>query len=159
MKRPRKGWKNALSRRFRKALALSWRQWLVLLYACGLLNFIRLLLWCRPFGDVRAWLAAFSSKWTTTTPRPTISVPFIAWTVSAASRHTPGGAMCLVKALTMQLLLNHYGYEHKLHIGVMRNAQQAFEAHAWIECDGRVMMGYLNNLDQFKSLTTTGRKP
>lgn len=156
MKRPRKGLKNALARRLRKALALSWQQWFVLLCACGLLNFIRLLLWRFPFGKVRAWLAAFSSKWTTTTPGLTISVPFIAWAVSAASRHTPGGAMCLVKALTTQLLLNHYGYTHQLHIGVTRNAQQVFEAHAWVEYEGQVIMGYLDNLDQFNRLTTAG---
>ena len=158
MKRPKKGFKQALTRRFRKAIALSGQQWLVLLYACCLLNFIRLLLWRFPFGKVRAQLATVSAKWTTTMPGPTISVAFIAWTVSAASRHTPGGAMCLVRALTMQLLLNHYGYAHQLHIGVTRNAQQVFEAHAWVEYEGRVIMGYLNHLDQFKRLTTAGKE-
>lgn len=156
MKRPKQGFKRALARRFRKARALSWQQWSVLIYACCLLNVIRLLLWCSPFGKVRTRLTTFSSRWKTTTPEPTISVPFIAWTVSAASRHTPGGAMCLVRALTTQLLLNRYGYVHQLHIGVMRNDQQVFEAHAWVEYEGQVIMGYLKNLDQFKRLTTAG---
>jgi hypothetical protein len=43
------------------------------------------------------------------------------------------------KALTGQILLNRAGVKHQLHIGVA--ARAGFEAHAWIECCGRVLIG------------------
>ncbi len=143
-------------RRLNKLLAFSWQERRVLLYACLLLNCIRLALWLFPFGFVRQLLNKVSSIWVCTSARQTVSIQFIRWAVTFASRHTPGGAMCLVKAFTTQILLNRYGYVHQLHIGVAKGDKQELEAHAWIEYEGCVVMGGLSDLDRFKPLAVAG---
>jgi hypothetical protein len=47
---------------------------------------------------------------------------------------------CLVKALAASKLLARHGYKSTLHIGVKRT-DEVFEAHAWVEHDGRPIIG------------------
>jgi hypothetical protein len=65
----------------------------------------------------------------------------IAWAVQTASRNTPGLKTCLAQALTTQLLLARHGYPALLHIGVVRGEQGQFQAHAWVETEGKVVIG------------------
>jgi hypothetical protein len=37
--------------------------------------------------------------------------------------------------------MNRYGFDAKLQMGVTRNAAGVFEAHAWIESEGDVIIG------------------
>lgn len=46
---------------------------------------------------------------------------------------------CLTNALTGQVLLSQNGYSSKLRIGVTK--EEEFEAHAWLEMEGEVVMG------------------
>jgi hypothetical protein len=46
---------------------------------------------------------------------------------------------CLVRALAASRLLAQNGYKSTLHIGVKRT-DGVFEAHAWVEYDGRVII-------------------
>lgn len=64
----------------------------------------------------------------------------VAWAVIAASRLVPR-ATCLTQAISGQLLLRYYGYAAKLCLGVSRAEPGRFLAHAWIEHDGRVVLG------------------
>jgi len=64
----------------------------------------------------------------------------VAWAVAAVSRIIPR-ATCLTQAIAAQLLLRHHGYAAKLCIGVTRSAAGQFLAHAWLERDGRVLLG------------------
>jgi len=64
----------------------------------------------------------------------------VAWAVGAASRLVPR-ASCLTQAIAGQLLLRHYGYGAKLCLGVTRAEPGRFLAHAWLERDGRVVLG------------------
>ena len=59
---------------------------------------------------------------------------------------------CLARALTTQLLLIRQGYSSELCIGVAKNQEGKFEAHAWVECKGRIIIGKLSNHSQFKTL-------
>ena len=145
-------------RQLNRLLKLSGSEFRVLLYACLLLNGLRLALWLFPFNFVRQKLAQLSAVWICRDENSSISVGFIGWTVHIASRYTPGVAKCLVRALTAQLLLTRYGYPHQLHIGVAKSAADTLEAHAWIEYQGRVIVGRLNNLSRFKSLSSEGIK-
>lgn len=131
-----------------------WRQRRILTYACIGLNLIRFSLWLLPFQAVRHGLARVADYWITLGNRP--SVAAIVWAVTIASVSTPGGARCLAKALTTQLLLTHYGYAHQLHIGVAMDAAQTMAAHAWVEYQGQVIMGYLHDLDRFQPLSNPG---
>ncbi|MGB7250548.1 MAG: lasso peptide biosynthesis B2 protein [Phormidesmis sp.] len=142
-------------RRRDKLRLLSWQQRRVLLYACFWLNAIRLALWLFPFGTIRRLLKNVMSVWLYEEAKP-VSVDFIVWTVAIAGAYAPGGAKCLARALTTQLLLHRYQHHYQLHIGVAKNAAQVLEAHAWIEYQGRVVVGGLSNLGQFKSLSPAG---
>ena len=131
-----------------------WRQRRILCYACISINLIRLALWLFPFKAVRHTLTAVSHRWIA--PNHSISLAAIVWSVTMASLYTPGGAKCLVKALATQLLLNRYGYPHQLHIGVAMGETNTVEAHAWIEYQGQVIMGALQDLHRFQSFSNAG---
>ena len=76
----------------------------------------------------------------------------VIWAVEKSAKLTPGGAKCLAKALATQVLLSRRNCECEFKIGVAKNDQGALEAHAWIEKDQQVIMGFLPDLDRFKSL-------
>lgn len=143
-------------RQIHRFLALSRSKKKLLLYAFVLLNGIRLALWMFPFGLVKRQLAAVSTAWVCPAAKPPIALALIVKAVAIAGRHTPGKARCLVRALTTQALLNHYRYPHQLHIGVMKKADCSVEAHAWIEYEGLVIVGGLDNLSEFKPLSAAG---
>ncbi len=65
----------------------------------------------------------------------------IAWAVLMASRHVPGGGPCLPQALATQTLLEREGYSAHLHIGIAKDAEWQFRAHAWVESQGRIVIG------------------
>ena len=65
----------------------------------------------------------------------------IAWAVQAASRWTPGARSCLTQALAAQVLLTRRNHTARLHIGVARGERDRFQAHAWVESGGKVLIG------------------
>ena len=65
----------------------------------------------------------------------------VVWAVTVASRYVPGRTTCLSLALTVQGVLARRGHPSRLHIGVVRGAEGQVDAHAWIECGGRVLIG------------------
>ena len=76
----------------------------------------------------------------------------VIWSVEKSARLMPGGAKCLAKALTTQVLMERRGCDCAFKIGVAKTDKGELEAHAWIEKDGQVIMGMLPDLDRFKSL-------
>jgi hypothetical protein len=74
----------------------------------------------------------------------------IAWAVRVVSRRVPG-ATCLTQALAAQALLARAGRPSHLQIGVRRDEQGAFRAHAWVEAEGRVIIGG-GGLDRYTPL-------
>lgn len=145
-------------RRLNIWLSFSWQERRVLFYACLLLNAIRLALWLLPFKVLRQHLNKILSVWVRNPGAQTVPVDFIVRAVSTARVYTPGGAKCLAAALTTQALLNRYEHPHKLHIGVARGRVQILEAHAWVECNGQIVVGRLDDLDRFKVLSRAGAK-
>ncbi len=61
--------------------------------------------------------------------------------VEAVSRRMPFMGNCLVRALAGLELLRRFGLPGELKIGVAREDRRGFEAHAWVELDGRVLIG------------------
>lgn len=49
-------------------------------------------------------------------------------------------ATCLKKSLILLRILRKRGFSAELRLGV-RKRQDDFSAHAWVECDGRVLLG------------------
>lgn len=60
--------------------------------------------------------------------------------VSRAARFVPN-ATCLVQALALRWMLRRRGVGCALRVGVSRSQRGEFEAHAWIECGGRLLIG------------------
>jgi len=63
-----------------------------------------------------------------------------AWAVRVVSRRVPH-ATCLTQALALQALLAEGGRRGHLRIGVRNEKPGRIAAHAWLELDGRVLIG------------------
>ena len=53
----------------------------------------------------------------------------------------PGGKTCLPQALAAQVLLERCGYPARLRVGVVKGGEGQLEAHAWVESQGRIIVG------------------
>lgn len=71
---------------------------------------------------------------------PQASLDSIAWAVTVASHYVPA-ATCLTQALAARVLLAGRGHSARLCIGVARSESGRLQAHAWVECAGRVVIG------------------
>ena len=100
---------------------------------------IRLLLWVLPVVSLQKVLKAFRPRSHLTTLSG-ILPDQIAWAVTVASRYV-FRATFLVQALATQVLLAGVGISSFLHIGVMKGEQSPIEAHAWVESEGRIIIG------------------
>jgi hypothetical protein len=76
--------------------------------------------------------------------------------VCAAGRFVPGASNCLVRALATQTLLGRFGHRSDLRIGVRKAGDGGIAAHAWLECDGAVVVGDFE-LDHYIPLAPAGR--
>ncbi len=97
---------------------------------------IRLKLWFIPFNHIQGSI----EKSNTNKTANNITVSKLIWTVQAVSNYIPQ-ATCLTKALTAQNLLKKHGYSCLIKIGVGRDTEGKFEAHAWIEYADKVILG------------------
>ena len=126
--------------RLRKLRERAWGERCLLASTFLLVASIRVALWLFPFRTLRPILARLTSN---TAPRrcplakPVECVP---WAVAVAAAYVPG-ATCLVQALAGQILLARYGEVSQLHIGVAREERAGVRAHAWLDHDGRVVIG------------------
>ncbi len=59
--------------------------------------------------------------------------------VNQAARHHVIRANCLVRGLAGRELLSQLGIDARLRIGVARGDRNELNAHAWLECGGRVV--------------------
>jgi Transglutaminase-like superfamily len=76
----------------------------------------------------------------------------ILWAIHTASRFIPK-ATSLTEALAAKALLARYGYDSKLHVGVLK-AGTALEAHAWLTQSGNILLGELEDLTGYRPLST-----
>jgi hypothetical protein len=67
-----------------------------------------------------------------------LSAGEISWAAIAGAGRVPG-AKCLVVALVGEAMLKAAGHEAELCIGV--STRVGFKAHAWVELDGRAVIG------------------
>ena len=111
----------------------------------------RMGLWLLPHRFLRRILRVVTRRHAR--PRGTQAPPDrIAWAVMAASRYIPLTMTCLPQALAAQVLFARNGHTAQLRIGVARSVSGAFEAHAWLEADGRILVGALEDVSRFVPL-------
>jgi Transglutaminase-like superfamily len=113
--------------------------------AIVLLLAVRLGLWVLPCRRLMRWSSASGSR----RPSEEYTPRRLAWAVRLATRYVPA-ATCLPQAMTMHYLLTRYGHPSCLHVGV--NSAPKFEAHAWVECDGKVVIGGWEEVNRFASI-------
>ena len=101
---------------------------------------VRVGLWLLPFRTMQKIVNGLASSANEIEPAQSPSTARIARTVTVASRYVPA-ATCLTQALTTQVLLGRCGHASTLRIGVARSKDGEFQAHAWVESDGRVVIG------------------
>ena len=93
-------------------------------------------------------LAVAGERFAPGTPNP----ERIAWAVETADRRLPGARTCLMRSLTTEAMLRLYGHVPRHRIGVDRTAERTLEAHSWIEYEGRILIGHLEELSRFDTL-------
>jgi len=135
---------------FRRFAALPGSDRLRLLQAALVVAAVRLALWVLPFR----WVCARVDARKAVLPR-TGAAPAgrWAWAVRVASRRIPG-ASCLTQALALQWLLARAGQSARIHIGVAKQGARGFEAHAWLESGGEILIGDDRPLEGFMPILT-----
>ena len=101
-----------------------------------LIIFIRIFLYTFSFSTVKNISKKISKP--NNNYKDKISIDDIVWAVQNMSIYVPR-ATCLTKAITGQIIFSKYNYHSKLKIGVKKN--NYFEAHAWLEIDGKPVLG------------------
>lgn len=136
-------------RRLDKFLSLSAAEHRLLLHVGLLLVAFRLGLWCVPYRLLRR--AAEASPRDPAAPVAADLPAKIALNIGRLARFIPE-ATCLTQALTAHMLLRRGGYRPTLQLGVARNDQGTFQAHAWVECNSRIVVGGMATLPSFMRL-------
>jgi hypothetical protein len=111
-----------------RRLALQAALWLVA---------ARIALWAFPYAKVSALAAKAGHRASNGAPAP--APGRLAWAVETTARSIPQ-ATCLTQALAAQVMLERSGQSPEIHLGVATD-KDAFEAHAWLELDGRPLVG------------------
>ena len=128
-------------KRLRRFLALPPIERRLVVRAALLLGVIRLGLRLLPFRTL--WrLLNQAPRASVGSPTAThFSPDRIAWAVRVASPVVLGVKPCLAQSLAVRLLLRRRGYPARLHLGVARGEGGQVQAHAWVETNGRVVIG------------------
>jgi len=75
----------------------------------------------------------------------------IVWAVETAGRAIPGMKNCLVQAVAAEAMLLRAGHSCELRIGAAKTGPRELIAHAWLESEGRVLIGEFE-LDRYTPL-------
>jgi hypothetical protein len=85
-------------------------------------------------------------------------VPSVKWAMMTAASSFPP-ATCLVQALATSVMLRRRGLACRLQLGV-RTREGAggarIEAHAWVECNGRIAIGDVPHLSELAVMPSPG---
>jgi len=113
---------------------------------------LRLGLWLLPFRLLRQ-LVVVAGRCPAGVESPDSDSPArIGWAVKTAGRCIPR-ATCLTQALAAQVMLLQHGCRDvQLRIGVYRREGPRLEAHAWVNCGGRAVVGTTEDLARFTLL-------
>ena len=126
-----------------KFLSFSWQDQILVVKATFLLILIRLGLKFLDLKTLRNQLKKISQP-SQKSKTKAISIYKTIWSITTASSYMPK-VKCLARALAAKTLLEQQDYTATIRIGVAKDREQAFIAHAWVECKGRVVMGGIGN--------------
>lgn len=118
---------------------LTAREYGLLFAALPLVVAVRLSLWIVPSRVTVRFLGRISANQGSKELGMAAMISSIIWAVETVSKVVPH-ATCLTQAIAAKLLLRWLGQEAQFCLGVART-DGAFRAHAWLECDGRPVLG------------------
>lgn len=122
--------------RLQKFLVLPSEERRLLVQASFWLGAVRIALRVVPFGGLLNRMEMVARH-----PASHVNAERITWAVDTASRYIPGARTCLPRALATTILLRRAGHPADLRIGLARGSGSRTEAHAWVESEGRVVIG------------------
>ena len=125
-------------RRIHRFLNLSSVERCLLIKTWILLGVIRLGLELFPFSTLRKLL--FKLTFLFRSLGENFSEEYLVWSIAVVSPYVPK-TTCLAQALAAQFLLQQAGHQALLHIGVNYGIGGRLEAHAWVESQGRILIG------------------
>ena len=132
----------------RKFARLAPRDRAVLTRTIVTLGLSRLVTWILPFPFGRRLLVGKRRA-----ERATITGDQITWAMHHAQRVIPRST-CLPQAIAAEALLTRGGLPADLRIGVKKTPDGKLTAHAWVESNGRIVVGQLRDLDAYTRLPT-----
>ena len=124
----------------------SGRDWMRLAEAALLYAFVAAALRTVAYARVQKSLEHF----TRVPCRARSSVSDVTSAISAVGRRI-GGTTCLTQAAVAYTMLRRHGHDPRIRIGV-RHGDSTLEAHAWVECDGAVVIGELPEMTGYAML-------
>jgi hypothetical protein len=127
--------------RWQKFVQLKSAEQLLLVQAALLLAAVRLGISVLSFQSLRRVVQWASQSPVGLREMQSVSAGQIAWAINVASDYMPKAGTCLPRALAGQVLLGRYGFPAQVHIGIARAASGLVEGHAWVECDGKIVIG------------------
>jgi len=126
--------------RLRKFLRLPVPEQILLVRAFVLLGVVRVGLWLLPFKTLQRLLSQLVQTRARSWNKGRFRTERGIWAVQVASRYAPR-TTCLTQALAAQVLLGFDGIPASIRIGVAKEKVGELEAHAWLERDGKILMG------------------
>jgi hypothetical protein len=102
-----------------------------------------------PFQKLRHLLGWLAQRFRTNEPTDPRRLRRIVVAATITGKKLFGGKACLVQALTVHFLYHCAGYPAQLRIGVGRSLDGALEAHAWIESQGKIVIGDDGRLQRY----------
>lgn len=145
-----------------------WRRFLALeaperrlgVEATALLVFVCAALRLLPFRTLCGLLNGYAERLRRSSRGARFDADRIASAVRAVADRSPFPITCLVRALVSDAMLRRSGFDSQLRIGVRlcgSRVTRSLEAHAWVECEDRIVIGELDNLDDYAVLSAPGR--
>ena len=144
-------------RRILKFVRLPSTEQRVLVKSAFLLVEVRLSLFIFPFRTLLNLLERAKSESRVANNVNGMTSDRIAWAVVVASRYIPF-TKCLAQAIVTQILFARYGYTAQLHIGVAKDGRERLKAHAWVESQGRIVIGDLKDISRYSQLPSLKRE-
>lgn len=138
-------------KRLSRFLKLPLAEKILLLEALLLVTFAAFVLRFVPFRVFRKFLSQRLASEIKNEPADWLEIKRIVRSVNFFSRFVPF-TTCLTNSLAAMLLIRSKGQHSVLRIGVVKDGEKDLKAHAWLETNGRIIIGKLSSHQQYTVL-------
>lgn len=126
-------------RLFSKLFRLSSAERRLVLEAAVLMGIARMVVITMPFRWVASALEGKSNE--EQVEQISGQIKKVAWAVRRTSHYTPWRSNCLAKAIAAKYMLRRRRISNTLYMGMAKNPQGEFEAHAWLRSGETIITG------------------